>query len=108
MGVTAAAISRNAISARIVSDVLRTSRPSPALIWTSSLAPDEQSGHRVVPHHTHQRTGRAREPPDRFLIVNRECDADIGKQTNAADQIERKQAAQDRKAFQPLVAIGQE
>ncbi len=44
----------------------------------SSLAPDEQSGHRVIPHHAHQRAGRARQPPDRLLIVDRERHADIG------------------------------
>src|ERR1700750_1175738 len=106
MGVTAAAISRNVTSARMTSDVWRTSRPSPVLMVTSSLAPDEQSGHRLVPPPPHQCAGRARQPPDRFLVVDRERDADIGEQADAADEIERKQAAQDCKALQPLVAIG--
>ena len=47
----------------------------------SSLAPDEQSGHRVVPHHAHQRAGKPRQPPDRFLVEHRERDADIGEQS---------------------------
>ena len=29
------------------------------------------------------------EPPDRFLVEPRECDADIGEQSHAADQIEQ-------------------
>ena len=61
----------------------------------SSLAPDEQSGHRVIPHHAHQRAGGARQPPDRLLVVDRERDADIGEQADAADEIEQQQAAQD-------------
>src|SRR6185436_7799390 len=73
----------------------------------SSPAPDEQSGHRVVPDHAHQRAGKPREPPDRFLVEDRERDADIGEQSDAADQIEQQQTAQDRKSLQPLVAIGE-
>ncbi|GCC47364.1 hypothetical protein chiPu_0031656, partial [Chiloscyllium punctatum] len=39
---------------------------------------------------------------------DRERDADIGEQADAADQIEQQQAAQDANTLQPLVAVGQE
>src|SRR5258706_10356387 len=86
--------------------VLRTSRKSFGIIKLSSLAPDEQSGHRVIPYHAHQRARRAGQPPDRLLIVDRERHADIGNEADAAYQVKQQQAAQDRKALQPLVAIG--
>src|SRR5581483_8867091 len=81
---------------------------SVGLMENSSLAPDEQSGHRVIPDHAHQGAGGARKPPDRLLVVNREGHADIGQETDAANEIEQQQAADDCKALQPLVAIGQE
>src|SRR5271156_4204268 len=103
----AAVTSRNTTSADIASAVLRASRASCGLMAPSSLAPDEQSGHRVIPYHAHQRAGGSRQPPDRLLRIDRERDADIGGKANAAHQIEQQQPAQDRKALQPLVAIGQ-
>src|SRR5882757_7701476 len=88
--------------------VLRTSRKSFGIINLSSLAPDEQPGHRVIPYHAHQRARSTRQPPDRLLIVDRERDADIGEQPDAAYQVKQQQAAQDAEPLQPLVAIGQE
>ena len=58
--------------------------------------------------HAHQRAGRACQPPDRLLIVDRKCDADIGEQADAAHEIENEEAAQDPEPFQAQVAIGQE
>src|SRR5882757_11329948 len=87
--------------------VLRTSRKSFGIIKLSSLAPDEQPGHRVIPYHAHQRARRTGQPPDRFLIVDRERDTDIGDQANAAYQIKQQQTAQDAKSLQPLVAVGE-
>src|SRR5260370_28405839 len=77
-GVQAAAPSRNATSAKIMTAVLRTSRKSFGIIKLSSLAPDEQPGHRVIPYHAHQRARRTGQPPDRFLLVDRERHADTG------------------------------
>jgi hypothetical protein len=79
-----------------------TTRRVPRSVWPIrllSLAPDEQAGHRVVPDHAHQRTRRARKPPDRLLVVDRERHAHIGEQADAADEVESEQAAQDRKAL---------
>src|SRR5216683_560717 len=122
-----AAASRSATSAKIASTVLRTSRASFGLMVDSrpagprladpglagqdlpgsSLAPDEQSGHRVIPYHAHQRAGRTGQPPDRLLIVDRERHADIGEQADATHEVKQQEAAQDRKTLQPLVAIGE-
>src|SRR4051794_17453302 len=102
-----AATSRRTTSPMIVSAVLRTSRPSLSLIVRSSLAPDEQPGHRVIPHHAHERTRRSRKPPDRLLVVDRERHAYIGEKADAAHQIKQQQPTQNRKPLQPLVAVRQ-
>jgi len=73
--------------------VLRASRASSRPVADfkglagSSLAPDEQSGHRVIPYHAHQRAGRTGQPPDRLLIVDRERHTDIGEQPDAAHEV---------------------
>ena len=80
-----------------ISPYTRTTRLSEQVhIKTSSLAPDEQFGHRVVPDHAHQGASRARKPPDRLLVEDRKRDTDIGEQADAADEIEEEQAAQER------------
>src|SRR5438128_1429649 len=94
-------------SATTVRAVLRTSRASFEFIFPSSPAPDKQPGHRVVPDHAHQRARGPRQPPDRLLIVDREGDADICEQADAADEVKQEQPAHDRKTLQPLVAVGQ-
>src|SRR5262245_27589016 len=90
-----------------LSSLLIVWRMTGIMLVTSALAPDEQAGHGVVPDHAHQRAGRARQPPDRFLVVDRERDTDIGEQSDAAHDVEQQQTAHERKALQPLVAIGQ-
>src|SRR6202034_4151919 len=57
---TAPPTSRSKTRAATVNIVLRTSRValSFGVMEGSSLAPDEQSGHRVIPDHAHQRTSR--------------------------------------------------
>src|SRR5579871_2707606 len=74
----------------------------------SPFAPDKQARHGVVPNHAHQSAGGARQPPDRLLNINRKRHADICKQAEAAYEIKGKKAADDCKALQPLITIGQE
>src|SRR5690606_36597257 len=107
-GVSAAQTNRNATSARIAMTAARTDHVSVRRIAVLSPAPLEQAGHRVIPDHAHQRAGRARQPPDRLLIVDRECDTDSGEQADAAYEIENQEAANDAESFQALVAISQE
>src|SRR3954452_14073408 len=96
------------MSAATGSSLPPTAPASARLMPLSSLAPDEQAGHGIIPYHAHQRAGGARQPPDRLLVVDRKRDADIGEQADAADEIEQQQPAQDAQPFQPLVAIGKE
>jgi len=70
---------------------------SSGLIGHSTLAPDEQSRHRVVPHHDPSaRRPRPRAHQIGLLVVDRKGHADIGEQADAADEVERQQPAQDR------------
>lgn len=80
---------------------MRLNRPGSA----SSLAPDEQFGHGVVPDNAHQRAGAA--PPDRLLRIDSKYHADVGKQADAADEIKDNKTAKDCKILQPLIAIGE-
>src|SRR5689334_9093223 len=75
---------------------------------SSPLAPDEKTGHRVIPHHAHQCAGGSGDPPDRLMLIDRESNADIGKQADAAHNIEGQEPSQDGETFQSLVAIGEE
>src|SRR6476659_9118104 len=103
----AAASRRSTTSAATTRTVVEMSRVSFGLMPTLSFAPHEQARHRVVPDHAHQGSGSARQPPDRLLVVDREGDADIGKQADTADDVEQQQAAHECKTLQPLVAIGE-
>src|SRR5438477_495317 len=80
---------RSSTSAATIRTVVETSCASFGTMPRLSLAPHEQAGHRVIPDHAHQRTGSTREPPDRFLVVDRERHADIGEQADAAHQVEQ-------------------